>query len=154
MKRGRWDYLYETRPRPIRDWALGELATELARELGQWPLAQLEWLDESERQRAQPALLRPSAPPRETMRVALELARLELLHEVEKIDAFLRSADARAHLPDALEQSTALFLCRWLVESCLALQEATPGKFKRRDLAGLIERVERLTLGSEAPLRI
>ncbi len=152
--RGRWDYLYETKPRPLRDWALDELAAELARELGQWPLAQLEWIDETQRARLAPALERTSAPPRETVRTALALARLELLHEVERIDAFLRSADARAHLPDALEETTALFLTHWLVESCLALQEITPGKFKRRDLAELVARVERLLFPGKAPLPI
>ena len=77
---------------------------------------------------------------------------------MEKIDAFLRSGTARALLPgqrgQGNDEQAALFLSRWLLESCWSIQEATPGKLKRRDLVELLERLERRVLGAEAPLRI
>ena len=150
----RWKHLYETRPRPLRDWALDELAGELEKELASWPPPGLEWVDETEQVRLRAVLERPSRPPLATTRVSLELARLELLHEIERIDFFLRSASAKSALPDALEEMSALFLARWLVESCLSIQDVTPGKLKRADLIELIERLEKRLLGSAAPLRI
>jgi hypothetical protein len=150
----RWKHLYETQARPLREWALDELAGELARELARWPPPGLEWIDEAQDRRLAPELERKELPPQKTLRVALELSRLELLHEVEKIDWFLRSAGAKDELPDALEEASALFLARWLVESCLSLRDATKGKLKRRDLVELLERLEKRILGSKAPLRI
>ena len=155
---GRWDHLYETKAQPVRDWALGELAAQLEAELAKWPLPGLDWIDETEQTRLRDFLARTEPPPRGTLRVALELARLELLHEIEKVDFFLRSDAAHALLPGVPGQGdseqAALFLSRWLLESCWSIQEAAPGKLKRRDLVELVERLEKRILGTEAPLRI
>ena len=154
MPINRWQHLYETRPRELKDWALDELAGALQTELATWPLPGLDWIDVTEQARLRPVLERTATPPIDTLRVALELARLELLHEIERIDFFLRGADKSALLPDALEEQSALFVARWLVESCLSIQDATPGKLKRRDLVALIERLEKRILDARAPLRI
>jgi hypothetical protein len=74
--------------------------------------------------------------------VACEIARLELLREFEVIDAFFRGDASRALLPNALEERTAHFVTRYLVESALAFQEWAQGKFNRGELVRLIEKVE------------
>jgi len=150
----RWQHLYEIQPRPLLDWALDQLAEQLHQDLARWPPPDLEWADPAERARLDAVLLRPAPPPLPTQRVALELARLELLHDVERIDFFLRSSAARTELPDRLEEESALFLARWLVESCSSIRDAAPDKLKRGDLVELLERLERRILGSAAPLRI
>ena len=154
MPINRWQHLYDARPRELKDWALDELAGALQKELSAWPPPGLDWIDVSEQVRLRAVLERPAAPPIGTLRVALELARLELLHEIERIDFFLRGEEKSTLLPDALEEQSALFLARWLVESCLSIQDATPGKLKRKDLVELIERLEKRVLEARAPLRI
>ena len=79
---------------------------------------------------------------RETYRVACELAREEMLHEYELIDRFCRSGEYRRLLPNELEEQTAHFITRYLVDSALQFQEATQEKFKRRDLVALVEKIE------------
>jgi hypothetical protein len=154
MTTKRWKHLYETRPRELKDWALDELAGELAKQLAVWPPPGLDWIDITEQARLRPVLERESRPPIETIRVALELARLELLHQIERVDFFLRSAEKSSLLPDSVEEQSALFVSRWLVEACLSIQDAAPGKLKRKDLVELIERLEKRLLETRAPLRI
>ena len=85
---------------------------------------------------------RAGKPPLETYRVACALAREEMLREYERIDAFCRSAQFTALCPDPVEQQTAHFLTRYLVDSALSFQEHGKGKFKRRDLVTLVEKIE------------
>jgi hypothetical protein len=70
------------------------------------------------------------------------MAREEMLREYELIDRFCRSDEYRRLLPTGLEQQTAHFITRYLVDSALAFQEYGKDKFKRRDLVTLIENVE------------
>ena len=65
-----------------------------------------------------------------------------MLREYERIDAFCRSPQFRALCPDALEEQTAHFLTRYLVDSALSFQEHAKDKFKRKDLVSLIEKIE------------
>jgi hypothetical protein len=76
------------------------------------------------------------------MRVACEMARRELLREYELIDRFWRGGPHRELLPDELEETTAHFVTQYLVDAALAFQELAQGKFPRRDLVTLLEKVE------------
>jgi hypothetical protein len=87
-------------------------------------------------------MARLGRPELDTYRVACELAREEMLHEYELIDRFCRSEEYRRLLPNELEEQTAHFLTRYLVDSALAFQEYANGKFKRRDLVTLMEKIE------------
>ena len=142
MPTGRWDFLAEQKPQPLREYVLDQVADRLAAELREFPPAQLDWEDPAELGRFREVLARPGKPGLETYRVALELSRLELLHEVDAVDRFWRSPLARQLLPDELEERTTLFLVRWITESALSFQEAAAGKFRRRDLVALVEHLE------------
>ena len=142
MPTGRWDFLAEQKPQELRDYVLDQVADRLAAELREFPPAALDWEDQAELARFREVLEQPGRPELETYRVALELSRLELQHQVEAIDRFWSGPQARALLPSALEERRALFLVRWITESALSFQEFAKGKFKRRELVALVERLE------------
>jgi hypothetical protein len=141
MATGRWDFLAEQKPQLLQEYVLDRVADRLAEELRAFPPA-LDWEDQREQDRWAEVLAQPGALARDTLRVGLELARLELLREVQAIDAFLRSPQAAALLPSPLEEKRALFVARWLTESLLEFKEFAQGKFKRGDLVSLVERLE------------
>ena len=149
MGTGRWDFLAEQKPQSLQEFVLERVADRLAEELRDFPPA-LDWDDRREQDRFAEVLAQPGPLALDTLRVGLALARLELLRQVELIDAFLRSADAAALLPAKLEEQRALFVTRWMTESLLEFQDFAKGKFKRRDLVALVERVEARLLGGRA----
>jgi hypothetical protein len=138
---GRWDFLAEQKPQEVKDYVLDQVAQRLAAELRSFPPA-LDWIDPSLRQRYEEVLATRSLPDARTLRVAFELARRELLRDYELIDAFWRSGAHRDHLHNELEEKTAQFVCRWLVDSALELQELAKNKLARRELVGLVEKLE------------
>ena len=153
MATGRWDFLAEQKPQRLQEYVLDRVADRLAEELRAFPPA-LDWEDPRERDRWAEVLAQPGTLALNTLRVGLELARLELLREVEAIDAFLRSPAAAPLLPTPLEERRALFVARWLTESLLEFKEFAQGKFKRGDLVSLVERLEeRLLAGHRLRLQ-
>jgi hypothetical protein len=138
----RWDQILEQKPRELRDYVLDQVADQLASDLRKFPPPIEEWLDEGLKARYAKVMTRLGRPELDTYRVACELAREEMLHEYELIDRFCRSDEYRRLLPSELEEQTAHFLTRYLVDSALAFQEHTQGKFKRRDLITLMEKIE------------
>ncbi len=138
----RWDHILEQKPRELRDYVLDQVADQLASDLRNFPPPIEEWLDEGLKARYAKVMTRLGRPELDTYRVACELAREEMLHEYELIDRFCRSDEYRRLLPSELEEQTAHFLTRYLVDSALAFQEHTEGKFKRRDLITLMEKIE------------
>jgi hypothetical protein len=141
MSSGRWDFLAEQKPQLLQEYVLGRVADRLAEELRAFPPA-LDWEDPRERARFSEVLEQPGPLARDTLRVGLELARLELVREVETIDAFLRSPRAPELLPTPLEEQRALFVARWLTESLLEFKDFAQGKFARRDLLALVALLE------------
>ena len=138
----RWDHILEQKPRELRDYVLDQVADQLANDVRNFPPPIEEWLDEGLKARYAKVMTRPGRPELDTYRVACELAREEMLREYELIDRFCRSDEFRRLLPSELEEQTAHFLTRYLVDSALAFQEHTQGKFKRRDLITLMEKIE------------
>jgi hypothetical protein len=139
---GRWDYLVDRKPQPLKEYVLDQVADRLARDLTAWPPAIEEWLDEPLRQKFRAAIERPSPPGLDTLRVGCEMARRELLRDYDLIDAFWRSGRQRDVLPDDLEETTAHFVTRFLVDGALGFQELAQDKFSRRELVALVEKVE------------
>jgi hypothetical protein len=142
MPTGRWDFLADSRPQPLKEFVLDQVADSLAAELRDFPPRSLDWESPAELARFREVLDRPAPPELETFRVALGLSRLELLREIETVDRFWKSPLARELLPTPIEELTALFLIRWVTESALSFQEFAQGKFKRRELVSLVERLE------------
>ncbi|TMA17748.1 MAG: hypothetical protein E6J85_16365 [Deltaproteobacteria bacterium] len=118
------------------------MADALSEDLRNFPPPIEEWLDEALKARYAKVLARMGRPELETYRVALEMAREEMLREYELIDRFCRSDEYRRLLPNELEEQSAHFMTRYLVDSALAFQEYAQGKFRRRDLVTLMEKVE------------
>ena len=142
MSSSRWDRILDQKPQEVRDYVLDKVADQLAEDLRNFPPPIDEWLDETLRARYAAVLTRLGRPELETYRVACELAREELLREYERIDAFCRSLEWKRLLPSDLEEQTAHFMTRYLVDGALAFQEHAQGKFRRRELVTLIEKIE------------
>lgn len=138
----RWDRILDQKPQAVRDYVLDKVADQLAEDLRNFPPPIEEWLDDALKARYAAVLTRLGRPELETYRVACELAREELLHEYELIDAFCRSLEFRRLLPSEIEEQTAHFMTRYLVDGALAFQEHAQGKFRRRELVTLIEKIE------------
>ncbi len=139
---GRWDHILDRKPQELREYVLDKVAEQLALDVRNFPPRIEEWLDESLEARYASVLSRVGRPELDTYRVACELAREEMLREYELIDRFCRSEQYRRLLPDPLEEQTAHFLTRYLVDSALQFQEFAQGKFSRHDLVALMEKVE------------
>jgi arginyl-tRNA synthetase len=138
----RWERILEQKPRELKDYVLDQVAAQLVQDLRDFPPRIEEWLDAALQARYASVLSRAGRPELETYRVACAMAREEMLREYELIDRFCRSADYQRLLPGELEQQTAHFITRYLVDSALAFQEYAQGKFNRRDLVTLMEKVE------------
>ena len=138
----RWERVLEQKPQELKDYVLDQVADALSEDLRNFPPPIEEWLDEALKARYAKVLARMGRPELETYRVALEMAREEMLREYELIDRFCRSPEYRRLLPNELEEQTAHFITRYLVDSGLAFQEFAKGKFNRRDLLTLMEKIE------------
>ena len=97
---GRWDFLEGKKPQDLKDYVLDQVADELARDLRAFPPPIEEWLDAGLQARFQRVLGRTTKPELETLRVACELARRELLRDYQLIDLFCRSPEWKRLLPD------------------------------------------------------
>jgi hypothetical protein len=138
----RWERILDQKPQELRDYVLDKVADQLVEDLRQFPPQIEEWLDPQLEARYARVLERTDRPGLDTYRVACELAREEMLREYERIDRFCRSEEYRRLLPDPLEEQSAHFITRYLVDSALTFQEQAQGKFSRRDLVALMEKVE------------
>ena len=149
MRDRRWDHLYDREKQPVKEVILERFAEELAGRLGAWPPPDVEWVTEDLRRRWAAGL--DGAPRGEVLRLALELARFDLLREHEAFDEGMRNRAPRACQNPADEAALQL-LVLYVTEECLALKEWADGaKLSRADLAaavGLAERrLFRVTLG-------
>ena len=141
MRDKRFDWLYERRKQPVREYILERFAEELAAELAAWPPAALEWESEALRRRWQGGA---AAKPRDqVLRYALEIARLDLSREWEEIDRRMAGEAAR-HWQTDEERAAGHLLVSLVTERCLALKEhAEEARLTRADLAGALVLVER-----------
>ena len=139
---GRWDHILDQKPQDLREYVLDRVADQLAKDVHDFPPPIQEWLDEGLKARYAQVISRLGRPELETYRVACELAREEMLHEYELIDRFCRSDEYKRLLPNDLEEQSAHFITRYLVDSALTFQEFAQGKFKRHELAALMEKIE------------
>ena len=139
---GRWDHFAEAKPKELRDYVLDQVADLLSKDLRDFPPPIDEWLEDTLKARYARVVTRLTRPELDTYRVACELAREELLREYELIDRFCRSPEYKRLLPDELEEQTAHFITRYLVDSALAFQEVGKDKFRRKDLVLLMEKIE------------
>lgn len=145
MRDRRWDFLYERQKQPVKEYVLERFVEELSRELEAWPPPFVEWVNEEQRRRWEAGT--SERPRDEVVRLALEIARLDLRREFEEIDRRLRS-----RLRSPAEEAALHLLVLLLTEKCLGLKEHAAGaRITREDLAAMLDRVERrlfrVTLG-------
>jgi hypothetical protein len=136
----RWDFLYERQKQPVKAWVLERFAEELARELAEWPPPLVEW--ESDELRARWAAGAEQRPRDDVLRLALEIAALDLSREHEAIERRLAREGHRLQSP--AEEAALHLLVLLVTERCLGLKEhAEAARITRADLAALLPDVER-----------
>jgi hypothetical protein len=136
----RWDYLYDRQRQPVKEFLLDRFAEELVRELEAWPPGALEWTSEAERARW--ASGAAGHPRDDVIRLALELARLDLQRRYEEIEGHLARQGHRLQGP--AEEAAAHLLACLATEACLELKErADRVGLTRADLVAALDRVER-----------
>jgi hypothetical protein len=137
----RWDFLYDRQKQPVKEYLLGRFAEELARELSAWPPPVVEWVSEELRRRWAAGL--EEKPRDDVVRLALEVARLDLAREFEAIDRLMASEASRRWRTPA-EEAAGHLLARFVTEKCLGLKEWAEGaRLTRDDLVGAVRDVER-----------
>lgn len=138
----RWERLLDSKPVPVVDHVLAEVAKLFAQDLGRWPLDVVEF--ESPPANIAP-LLRAEAPrpTRSMWGEAFRLARWDLERAHDAFDDYVRNQRWREReLSDELKPLL-LFLERFIVEQLLAFREATHGRITRAQLLTLLEATRR-----------
>jgi hypothetical protein len=136
----RFDHLYDRQKQPVKAYVLARFADELAAELRAWPPPFVDWV--SDELRARWAVGAAEAPRDDVIRVALELAKLDLARDFEGAERRLAESSHRLQTP--AEQAAAHLLVRFVTEKCLGLKEYADGlRLRREDLIGLVDDVER-----------
>jgi hypothetical protein len=136
----RWDFLYDRRRQPVKEYVLERFAEELAAELSRWPPPFAEWVPDE--LRARWAAGAAERPRDDVLRFSLEIARLDLLRELEEIERRLREDAHRLQSP--AEEAALHLVVRLVTERCLGLKEhADRMRLSREDLAGSLQLVER-----------
>ncbi len=136
----RWDFLYDRQRQPVKEYVLGRFADELAAEIEAWPPPDLAWTSEAEQTRW--SVGAAAHPRHDVIRLALEIARLDLAHEFERMDTHREREAHRLWSP--AEEAALHLLERLVTEACLELRErADRIRIGRADLIAAIDRVER-----------
>lgn len=130
MRDRRWDFLYDRRKQPVKEFVLERFAESMAEEIAAWPPPFVEWLTEDYRRRYQAGMA--ERPREEVVRFALEMARLDLAREIEALDALVRN-EAPRRLRGEAEEAAAHLLSRLVSEKCLSLKEWAEGARLTRD---------------------
>ncbi len=143
---GRYDWLYELKPVPLKEKVIEEVARQLARDLRGWPPPVEEWLSENDRLRFEALYKEPRRPDDSVLRYAFRLVRLELEREYEAIDYEMRNEKWREHGSQESDRECVLLLMRWLTDALLAVKELSGQRLTRGDLVDVTGRIERIVL--------
>jgi hypothetical protein len=144
----RWDFLYDRTRQPVREWVVERFAEVLADELRAWPPPLVEWTSDAERARWAEAA--GARPPDAAVRLALEIARLDLGRAWDAAERRLDAGGAVCPTPAA--RDGVRLLARFLSERCLDLKEHAEGaRLTREDLVRCLDRVEARLSGVGAP---
>ncbi len=146
---GRYDWLYELKPVPLKDKVMDEVARHVARDLRGWPPPVEEWLSEKERARFAPLYDDPVRPDDSLLRYACRIVRLELNREYEAIDYEMRNERWREHGSSERDGESMQLLVRWLVDVLLAVREHSGQRLTRRDLMEIVDRIESMVARNE-----
>lgn len=138
----RWDLLLETKPVPLMDQLLEEVARLLAKDLDRWPLPVQE-VDLDIGGQFAPLLTGEAPRPGPAVYTqALRLTRWELAREHEAYDEYMRNRRYLEHGLAPADRTALLLINRWLTEQMLGLGEATEGRVTRRLMQQCLDRLE------------
>jgi hypothetical protein len=138
----RWDYLFETRPVPLIDHLLEEVAKLLAKDLDRWP-PPVQEMDLELGAHFIPLLTgEVPRPSRAVYAEALHLSRWELAREFDAYDDYMRNKRYLERGLAPTDRTTLLFLNRWMVDQMLGLGEATDGRVNRKLMRRCLDRLE------------
>lgn len=143
MKPNPYAWLYEKQSHPLKEWVLDEVAKVLIDAVENFPPQVEEWERPDLKERFAP-LLEEIKPPlnRDALRLALKLFRWEIEREYELIDSYMRGHHHQEYRLDAQNLELALFLWHLFTDQMLAFMEVGTGKFLRKEMLGLVERLE------------
>jgi hypothetical protein len=146
----RWERLLDTKPIPIQEHLLDEVARLLEAELRGWPL-NVEELDVATGRGFVDFLSKETPrPPKEVFTEALRLTRWELERATDALDDYFRNRRYQQAGVVEAGRPALLFVTRWLLEQLLSLGEATAGRVKRKDMAHVLDRLERRSASAPA----
>jgi hypothetical protein len=138
----RWDYLFETKPIPLMDHLLEEVAKLLAKDLSRWP-PPVQEIDLDIGGMFAPLFLEPTPRPSQAVYdEALRLSRWELAREFDAYDDYMRNKRYLERGLAPTDRLPLLFLNRWLVEQMLGLGEATEGRVTRPLMRQILDKLE------------
>lgn len=145
----RWDRLFDLRTLTLVDALMTEAAKVMAEELLQkWP-PPVEGVDLAAGSEFGSIFEEGSErPPAAAYLEAVRLARLDLAHEADAFDDYVRNRRWKEHGLGDEHRTALLFLSRWIQEQLLSLGEATDGRVRRKDMQAALDRLEKLLLPS------
>src|SRR5687768_3372208 len=115
----RWDLLLDTKPIPLIEHLLEEVAKIMAKDFSVWPL-RIDELDlATGRQFAEVLELKNPRPSAPVYREAFKLARWEIEREVQAVDDYMRNQRWLELGLAPTDKLVLLLLSRWLVEQML-----------------------------------
>ncbi|RMG20634.1 MAG: hypothetical protein D6729_02450 [Deltaproteobacteria bacterium] len=140
---GRYDWLYELKPVPIKARLLEEVERHLARALSDWPPEVVAFRDEGERARYQRIAESPFRPDPPFFSYVFHLVKLELEGQLEAIDHEMRNERWRDHVAPGVGHEALLFAVQWLLHALLDLKEVVQTRLTRADLRVVLDGLER-----------
>lgn len=143
MQPSKWDLVLDSKPVPLLEHLLEEVAKLFAGDLAVWPPRVEAFDDVTGAQLAGLLTEAPARPDPRLYREAFRLTRLDLGREVEAYDDYVRHLRwLEAGLAPG-DKGLLLFLSRFMAEQLLGLLEATEGRVKRPRLLDVLDRTER-----------
>ena len=138
----RWEHLLDSKPIPILDHLISEVAKLFADSLKQWPLS----IEDPDPSTVALMEANPVRPEDAVFREAFRLARWDLQREFDAFDDYIRNQRWLAVGLPAEKRPLLLFLSRYMTEQALGVNEATEGRIDRERMLSVLERTERLLL--------
>ena len=145
----KWDAILEleAKPKPIEQHLIEEAAKLLAAELKTFPPPLGGFELEGDAARFGALFEEPTRPGEGVYRVAFHLARLDLQHEFQEIDLYMRNQRYLPLAPSERDKLCLLLLSRWLTEQALSLKDQLHTPLSRARLCELLDLAERRLLG-------
>jgi hypothetical protein len=139
----RWDILLESKPIPLIDHLLEEVAKIIAKDLKDWP-PRIDSMDLEAGEKFAPLFEPDRRPPGDAVyREAFRLTAWELQRELDAYDDYMRNNRWLEHGLSPDDKLALLFINRWLLEQMLSLGESTDGRVNRQRMLDCLQRLER-----------